>query len=811
MRYREIMDYTVFKKSAIFIWFFALIFSINSRADIFEDDSYQGQKIKVRYALFGGAGEQQIAGQIARLFIAENPDVRLEINVYPWAQYWTKLQVQAASGLAPDVITLYSENMGVWIEQGALLEIDKYIQNSDVNFSDYYSAALEVCRWNNNFYTMPIDISTRTVAYSITRLQERGIPREKWPSPDKPLTWQEFKELSEELTLRNQDGTFTQYGFAIGQMWNQTMYRMYGGSMFDRQVNPQSSTIFDSNALSRAICEVFKMQYANRSTLGFVGLAAGAYDNLETLLISPKFGMCTTGPWALVSMKEAGVDFGLTPMPRATSPAQLIHVNTLGIYRFSKNPDAAWRFIKFITSKPAQDLIGRRLKNLPALIAAQDAFVNNDYGIKDCQAFLYDMPISRPSETTSNAFLRTEITKFGQRLEQDMAEEYSRRMNKLAMTDGVISEKDYADFAAGMEKYIDTIIPVRLANFDENAKKAFAKANMPDGGIGVKYVYPGILFCIFVIFVALYIRTVSKNSSGAISWNFRRSNTAGYFFISPWLIGFICLSMLPILASIFISFTQWNMILPPKWVGLRNYIHLMGDEYFILGLTKTLKYALLVIPISLFGGLFTAGLLTCNIKFSGFFKAVFYFPSLFTGAAAAVLWFYMFNKDHGVINHMLSFVGIEPLNWIDATHAFYAVVMMNFFWVGSAMIIYYAGMKQIPRSYYEAAEVDGAGPIRRFIHITIPILSPVIMFTVIINTIGAFQVFTPALFFAQDSSRIGEPGDSLRFYAVNIYNEAFNSLRMGNACTYAIILFIIIFVITMIQLKLSKKFVHLDS
>lgn len=804
------MVITRFKNLRYLILIFAvLVFISSSKAEIFEDTTYGGEKTKIRYALFGGAGEQQIAAQIASLFIEKNPDVRLEINVYPWAQYWTKLQVQAASGLAPDVITLYSENMGVWIEQGALLEIDDYIQKSDVNFSDYYPAAEEVCRWEGKCYTMPMDISIRAIAYSITRLQERGIPRDKWPNADKPLTWEEFKELCRLLTLRNADGTFMQYGFGIGQMWNQTMYRMYGGSLFDRQVNPTASTAVESDKLARAVCEVFKMQYADRTALGFVGLASGAFDNLETLLISPKFGMCTTGPWALVSMKNAGVNFGLAPMPRADNASQLIHVNSLGIYRFSKNPETAWRFIKFVTSKPAQDLIGRRLKNLPALISAGEAFVNNDFGIKGCEAFIYDMPISHPSETTANAFLRTEITKFGQRLEQDMAEEYARRMSRLPRNDLKISEQDYAAFAAGMEKYIDTIVPQRLQKFDEAASKAFERSNMPPGGIAVKLIYPAIVFCAFIIFVFIYFKTIGKNTEKRAG-GFRRNNIAGYFFISPWLIGFVCLSMLPILASIFISFTQWNMILPPKWVGLRNYIHLLGDEYFMLGLSKTIKYALLVIPISLIGGLFTAGLLTCNIKFSGLFKAIFYFPSLFTGAAAAVLWFNMFNKDYGVVNHILSFFGIESINWIDASHAFYAVVLMNFFWIGSAMIIYYAGMKQIPRSYYEAADVDGAGPVRKFIFITIPILSPVIMFTVIINTIGAFQVFTPALFFAQDSARIGEPGDSLRFYAVNIYNEAFNSLRMGNACTYAIILFVIIFAITLIQLKLSKKFVHTD-
>ena len=136
---------------------------------------------------------------------------------------------------------------------------------------------------------------------------------------------------------------------------------------------------------------------------------------------------------------------------------------------------------------------------------------------------------------------------------------------------------------------------------------------------------------------------------------------------------------------------------------------------------------------------------------------------------------------------------------------------MNLFWIGGAMIIYYAGMKQIPASLYEAAEIDGAGPVRRFFSITIPMLSPVILFMVVMTTIGSFQVFTPALFFATDSTQIGSPGDALRFYSVNIYDEAFNNLHMGKACSWAVVLFIIIFFITMLQISLSKRFVHSEG
>jgi multiple sugar transport system permease protein len=160
------------------------------------------------------------------------------------------------------------------------------------------------------------------------------------------------------------------------------------------------------------------------------------------------------------------------------------------------------------------------------------------------------------------------------------------------------------------------------------------------------------------------------------------------------------------------------------------------------------------------------------------------------------------------VNRILGWVGVTPINWLGENWAFTTVVLMNIFWIGGSMIIYYAGMKQIPQSLYEAADIDGANFVRKFISVTIPMLSPVILFMVVVSTIGAFQVFTPALFFARSSNLIGEPGDALRFYSVNIYDEAFNNLNMGKACCWAFILFLIIFAVTMIQMKLSKRFVH---
>jgi multiple sugar transport system permease protein len=412
---------------------------------------------------------------------------------------------------------------------------------------------------------------------------------------------------------------------------------------------------------------------------------------------------------------------------------------------------------------------------------------------------------------TDNNYLVPVLDRWRLRTERILESEYEKRLRELQEQYEEIPENEYAAFVMGMEKFIEETIRERVVILDDEFAEAFEKGKELEPATAVKFIYPVIFTALVFLLIFFYLRYMRKSRVKRADAGMRDAGLKGWLTVSPWVLGFTAFLIGPILASILLSFTEWNLISDPVWVGFQHYHNLLQDDRFLLGLERTLLYALFAIPISLFGGLFTAGLLTMKVRGTDFFKAVFYFPSLFTGAAAAVLWINMFNKEHGVINYFLSSVGITPINWLDEEHAFYTVVLMNIFWVGSAMIIYYAGMKQIPKTLYEAADIDGAGFIRKFVSITIPMLAPVIFFMVVITTIGAFQVFTPALFFAPNSSAIGEPGDALRFYSVNIYDEAFNKLHMGKACSYAIILFAIIFIITMVQVKLSKRYVGEDA
>jgi multiple sugar transport system permease protein len=780
-----------------------------SPSEIIENLGFKGPKTTISYAMWGGADEVENAKLVGGEFVKRHPEIRLDVSVYPWGQYWAKVQTQTASGLAPDVLSFYSGAFGVWVSRGALLPLDELFKNAGLKREDYHKVAFDNVTWDGKLYAMPMEMPMWSVVYSKDRLEQSGIPKAEWPRPDTAMTWDQFKALAARLTLRKPDGSFLQYGMSAGQNWDMTMMSMHGGFPTDRNVNPTRVTVQGNEKLIRGFIDLFESQYANRWTLGAVPLAAGSFTaSSDTLLLSSRFAMGTTGPWALRQLKDGGVRFGVTPMPRSDYPVQLINVNSVGIYSASKHPKEAFELLKFMASPWVQNLYGRHLKGVPVLKSARDSLIHNDYQIEGLEAYLHDLDVSVPALTSSSTDLQNATDKWRQSVEQILDAEYDHQLSLLHRP---ISQADAKAMAAGMAGFIEATVRSKMPELDKAMQEAFAKMQSPPPTPFVSTVAPLLALLVLAALIGGYLVVVSHSGSRIADEGMKRGNLTGYLFILPWLLGFTFLLIGPILAAVYLSFTDWNMITAPKWVGAQHYLEMPHDPKFLIGLKNTFLYALFVIPISLIGGLTTAGLLTSRIKGSDLFKAIIYFPALFTGAEAAVLWVNMLNKEYGIINYALSWFHIDPINWMDEQHAFYSVVMMNVFWIGGAMLIYYAGMKQIPSTLYEAADLDGASAARKFLKITIPLLSPVILFMVVMTTIGAFQVFTPALFFASDSTQIGTPGDSLRFYSVNIYDTAFNNLKMGLACSYALVLFLLIFAITMVQMRIARRFVYTEG
>lgn len=292
--------------------------------------------------------------------------------------------------------------------------------------------------------------------------------------------------------------------------------------------------------------------------------------------------------------------------------------------------------------------------------------------------------------------------------------------------------------------------------------------------------------------------------------NLFRRNGPGYIFLTPWLIGFLCLTIGPILISLYLAFTQYDIVNPPQWIGLENFIYMFTmDERFIKALRVTFTYVFLSVPCKLIFALLVAMILDKGIRAIGFYRAMFYLPSILGGSiAVAILWKQLFDFN-GVVNTILSFIGITGPYWLnDPDYAIYTLVVLSMWQFGSPMLIFLAGLRAIPKELYEAAEIDAASKTRQFFAITIPLLSPVIFFNLTLQMIEAFKAFSSAFIISKGD---GAPMDSLLFVTVYLYNEAFAYLRMGYASALAWVLFIIIAFFTAIAFITSRYWVYYEG
>jgi multiple sugar transport system permease protein len=285
-----------------------------------------------------------------------------------------------------------------------------------------------------------------------------------------------------------------------------------------------------------------------------------------------------------------------------------------------------------------------------------------------------------------------------------------------------------------------------------------------------------------------------------------RDNKAGYLFLLPWLIGLVVITIGPMIASLYLSFTNYSLIQAPKWIGLDNYARMLTDERLHNSLKVTFIYVLVSTPLQLAVALAIALLLNEGMKGLPFYRSVFYLPSMLgSSVAIAVLWRQMFEVD-GLVNQVLRLFGIPATtSWIgDPQWALWTIILLHVWTFGSPMVIFLAGLRQIPGMYYEAASVDGASRWAQFRKITLPLLSPIIFFNLVLQIINAFQAFTQAFVV---SNGTGGPADSTMFYTLYLYQRGFVQFQMGYASAMAWLLVVIIAAFTAINFYFSKRWV----
>jgi multiple sugar transport system permease protein len=289
----------------------------------------------------------------------------------------------------------------------------------------------------------------------------------------------------------------------------------------------------------------------------------------------------------------------------------------------------------------------------------------------------------------------------------------------------------------------------------------------------------------------------------------RREAIEGYLWISPWIIGFLVFSLGPIIASAYLSFTQYKIGGTPTWIGLENYRQaFFVDKQFWPSLGRTAYYSIALVVLGVSLSLAAAVILNQNIRFRAFYRALYYLPSLTPVVALAILWRWLLQPQVGMVNSMLYQIGITGPGWLtDRNWAIPALIMIGL-WAsigGGRMIIFLAGLQGVPKELHESAEIDGANAIQRFFSITLPMISPVILFNLILGVIGSFSVFSVAYIATE-----GGPNYATWFYMLHLYYNAFSYFQMGYASALAWIFFVLIFILSYIQIKLSNRWVYYE-
>ena len=282
----------------------------------------------------------------------------------------------------------------------------------------------------------------------------------------------------------------------------------------------------------------------------------------------------------------------------------------------------------------------------------------------------------------------------------------------------------------------------------------------------------------------------------------------GWLMASPWIIGFVIFTAGPMIASLWLAGTSWDLLTPPQWVGLANFQTMVWeDELPLHAMRITVLYAVMALPLHLFFGVSLAMLLNTKIRGLAILRTIYYLPAILAGVAVALLWRWIFSPDFGLLNLALSQIGIQGPAWLsDRTWVMPSFVLMSLWGVGGSMVIYLAGLQGIPTDLYEAADMDGANWFRRIINITLPMLSPVIFFQLIMGIIHAMQIFTQAFIMTN-----GGPANASLFYMLYLYRQAFQYFNMGYASALAWVLFVCILLLTLLIFRTASSWVYYEA
>ncbi len=736
------------------------------------------------------------------------------------AQDPQRLICAVAGGDPPDVVWFDRFAVSEWAARGAFRSLQEFVDRDlrerpddpyTLHPEDFFEPCWKESIYEGKLYGMPSDVDNRAFYYNLDLLEkyaDKLIPAGCVDPNDPsrvgpPRTWEQLKQAAKIMTEYDENGTLKQVGFIpnYGNSWFYIFGWLNGGTFLSPDGRTCTMNCKENVDALAYMTELYDMLGGARAVLAFQSsLQSGDLDPF----ISGKVAMKIDGDFILpaIAMTRRDLRFGVIAapapegMPRFGWCGGWVYVIPTG----ARHPEEAWTFIKYLMSQRAYKIGNDALAQ--TVRGAGNVYVPRMSSRKNITAWSMEHYLySEPSveETFKNA-MRTfieilPVSKFrpvspvGQVLWNEQVR---------AMEAGYYKSFSPNDVKENAQESLDRSAAVVQAALD----RLYHPKPYPEiSWRPVLLAYAGLILLILVLLYARFNRTVSARGY------FRREFYAGYLFAMPWFIGFLVFGGGPLLFSLFMSFCDYNAISPPHFLAADNYIEMFTqDQVFWKSLWCTV-YMALGIPLGMALSLAIAMLLNFEVKGMAAYRTLFYLPAIMPVVAAALLWIWIFNPNDGILNAVLATVGIEGPAWLqDERWSKPALILMGLWGSGAGMIVWLAGLKAIPRHLYEAAEIDGAGPVRSFFSITLPMLSPYILFNCVMGFIGTFQIFTQAYIMTR-----GGPRESTWFYAYNLFTYAFRYMRMGYASALAWILFAIILALTLLQLWLSKRWVYYES
>lgn len=761
---------------------------------------------------------------LIREFERRNPDLDVKIlslgagNMDP-----QKLMTSIVGNVAPDVISQDRFTVSDWASRGAFLSLDAWIardRNDPLSPKpeQYYPAPWAEGSFDGKQYAIPTSADNRILYYNkaifrenADRLRAAGLDPER-----PPRTWSELLAYSKVLTIKNKDGTLKRAGFLpnFGNAW---LY-MYAFMMNASFMSPDGTQCTLNSPEARTALEFMKQGYevvggyenAKKFESGFLG-------NENDAFVIGKVVMKIDGDWILASLARYGpqTDFGVAPPPvpddryhrrGAFANEKATWVTWFGgfsyaIPRGARHPEEAWRFVKWATSTEGRLVEMRAQRDWDRQRGR--AFIPRILGSREAnEAAFVEFKPADPKFAAALS-MHIEMAKYGKGRPPTVVAQPLWNEHVKA-TDAHLYGKKTANEALGESQ--------ALVQRDLDAYLLKERYPVIDLGVPIK-VGIGLALAGGVACVLWFRRKgLGRLERSEAKW--------AYLFIAPWLIGFFVFTLGPMLASLFFSFTQWDVLNEARWVGTKNYVDLATTDRAIMqkALGNAAYLAGVGVPLSLATGLAIALLLNGAARGMRAYRTFFYMPSIVPGIASAVLWTWVLTPDanKGLINAfwkqtITEWLGVAPPGWIQsADWAKPALVLMGCWGAGSGMLLWLAGLKGVPTSLYEASSIDGASPWAQFWKVTFPQLSSIVFFNLVMGFIGAMQEFDRMYVMKPSKDGPIGPDDSLLTPVYRLFQDAFMFFKMGSASAIAWVIFAIILVLTFVQFKLAPRWVHYE-